>query len=315
MNTLVHLEGQRPQPKTRWVEDAIMDWLREKPTLGPIALHQKLFDKYKMNIPYMRIFYAKEIALDCISGPWNDSFHLLYTYKAEVEMASPGSVVEIDKHTVQYNYKSKRKEKECFRRAFVCFKACWKGFLDGCRPYLATDASALNGRWRGQLVTACAVDVHNWLFLVAFGVLEVESEESWIWFLQNLRNIIGHPPGLDIHKDACKGSETAVEMVFPGVEHRECMRHLTANFTKKFRDKVYTDNLWPATYTCSLRKHEHHVKVLYAENALVEEYMTAHHGKVWSRSKFNEICKVDYVTSNLAECFNARIKSFKGLMI
>jgi hypothetical protein len=78
---------------------------------------------------------------------------------------------------------------------------------------------------------------------------------------------------------------------------------------------VYDENLWPASYTCNLRKHEHHFRVLYAENSAVREYMEAHHGMVWSRSKFNEICKVDYVTSNLAECFNSKIKPVKGLML
>ena len=295
--------------------DAILDWLREEPGLGPTTLHGKLFEKYKIEIPYMRIFNAREKALDRINGQWNDSFQLLYTFKAEVEMASPGSVVEIDKHTVPFKIKGKSFQKECFRRAFVCFKACWQGFLDGCRPYLAVDATHLTGRWRGQLVAASAVDGHNWLFPVAFGVVEAESEESWVWFLQQLRNIIGTPLGLAIHTDACKGLESAVEIVFPGVEHRECMRHLAHNFKKKFKGKVYDENLWPASYTCSKRKHEHHLRVLYAQNPLVKEYMDAHHGKVWSRSKFNEICKVDYVTSNLAECFNSKFKSVKGLLL
>ena len=71
--------------KTRWVADAVLDWLRETPTLGPTALHGKLFEKYKIDIPYMRIFYGKEMALDRINGAWNDSFQLLYTFKAEVE--------------------------------------------------------------------------------------------------------------------------------------------------------------------------------------------------------------------------------------
>ena len=83
------------------------------------------------------------MALDNIYGKWVDSFQLLYTFKAEVEKASPGSVVTIDKHTVQYKLNGKSRQKECFRRVFVSFKACWQGFLNGCRPYLAVDATAL----------------------------------------------------------------------------------------------------------------------------------------------------------------------------
>ncbi|KAK1625815.1 hypothetical protein QYE76_000130 [Lolium multiflorum] len=191
--------------KTRWLADAILDWLRETPSLGPTALKKKMLEKFDINVPYTRMFYAKEMALDRINGPWNESFQLLYTFKAEVEMASPRSVVAIDKHTVPYKLKSgKVMQKECFRRAFVCFKACWKDFLDGCRPYLAVDATALHDRFKGQLVSTTAVDGNNWMFHVAYGVLEVESEESWTWFLQNLRDLIGHPPGLTIHTNACK---------------------------------------------------------------------------------------------------------------
>jgi hypothetical protein len=72
----------------------------------------------------MRVFYDKEMALDKIYGPWKDSFRLLYTWKAEVEKACLGSVVEIDKEMVQYKVRSKTLEKECFRRVFVSYKAC-----------------------------------------------------------------------------------------------------------------------------------------------------------------------------------------------
>ncbi len=89
----------------------------------------------------MRIFNAREKALDRTNGQWNDSFQLLYTFKAEVEMASPGSVVEIDKHTVKYKLKGKAIEKECFRRAFCLFQGLlagvsrWLQALFGCRCY------------------------------------------------------------------------------------------------------------------------------------------------------------------------------------
>ena len=63
--------------KTRWVADAILDWLREEPGLGPTTLHGKLFEKYKIEIPYMRMLNAREKALDRINGQLNDSFQLL----------------------------------------------------------------------------------------------------------------------------------------------------------------------------------------------------------------------------------------------
>jgi transposase-like protein len=53
------------------------------------------------------------------------------------------------------------------------------------------------------------------------------------------------PHGLSIHIDACKGLETAVDYVFPGVEHRECMRHFASNLGKSFKGKLIDDNLWP----------------------------------------------------------------------
>ena len=45
--------------KTRWVADAILDWVRKTPTIGQTALYGKLFEKYKINVQYMKIVYAK----------------------------------------------------------------------------------------------------------------------------------------------------------------------------------------------------------------------------------------------------------------
>lgn len=103
--------------------------------------------------------------------------------------------------------------------------------------------------------------------------------------------------------------------MFPEAEHRECMRHLAGNFMKKFTGNFFDDNLWPASYTCSEKKHNHHLRAMYAANPLVQKYLEAHHGKLWTRSKFGHTCKVDYVTSNLAESFNAKIKGLKALLV
>ena len=67
-------------------------------------------------------------------------------------MSSPGSIVEIE---------LEGKKKKRFKRIFVVLKPCIDGFLAGCRPFIGVDASALCGRYTGQLASATAVDGHN----------------------------------------------------------------------------------------------------------------------------------------------------------
>jgi transposase-like protein len=95
------------------------------------------------------------------------------------------------------------------------------------------------------------------------------------------------PHGLTIHTDACKGLETAVDYVFYGVEHRECIRHFATNLGKSFKGKLIDDNLWPASLTYSLRKHNYHVNQLYT-NSRLKIYTESHHKYLWARSKFGE---------------------------
>ena len=177
-------------------------------------------------------------------------------------------------------------------------------------PYLAIDSTSLTGKFRGQLATACAVDAHNWLFPVAYAILEVESNESWTWFMERLRGVIGHPEGLVIHMDACKGLENVVDVVFPGVEHRECMRHLATNFMKKFKGKIFEENLWPAAYTNTPSRYATYLQNMFT-HPKVKEYLEEHHSKLWAGSQFGELSKVDYVCNNLAESFNSKIRHLK----
>lgn len=137
----------------KWVCDRVVDLLWDDPQIGPKELQDELKKKYYVDIPYDRVFRGKIKALDIIYGKWQDCYDLIPTYQAELLRSMLGSVAELE--TEEHN------GHVCFMRFFVALKPCIDGFLQGCRPYIAMDATHFTGRSRGQLASAVGVDGHN----------------------------------------------------------------------------------------------------------------------------------------------------------
>ncbi|VAH75514.1 unnamed protein product [Triticum turgidum subsp. durum] len=151
------------------------------------------------------------------------------------------------------------------------------------------------------------------MYAVCMGVFGSETNENWIWFMQMVRQAIGSPRGLTICIDAGQPVMTGVKEVFPEAEHRECMFHLVSNFKKKFYGKVFDDHLWAAAYSWNPYIFEKNWAAMDLAKPTATAYLRRWHTRLWSRSQFSTICKVDYVTNNLAECFNNWIKHHKSL--
>jgi len=235
INNEVHKCASRSRVKGRmaniaWVAERAISLLKRKLGMGAMDVKEALEDKYKIQINYQTAWYERQRAADKLFGKWDDSIDLLYRFKAEVELRSPGSVVEID--TVEIGGQHHFSKKIC------AFKDSIEGFLGGCRPYISIDSTALNGQWNGHMPAAIALDGHNWMFPLAFGFFESETKENRIWFMEQLGKAIGVLPRLAICTDACKGLESAVKEVFPWAEQRECFRHLMENMKKNFTGGV-----------------------------------------------------------------------------
>ena len=158
-----------------WVADRLTDWLKKNPSKGPKAAKEKVEEDYGIKLKYSKAYSGIQLALQQIHGKYEDSFNLLFNWKAQMEITSPGSIVEID---VQKCGKKRR-----FRRIFVALKPCVDGFLAGCRPFIGVDASVLNGKYTGQLAAATGVDGHNWLYHIAYAIFDIDNEDNWKWFM------------------------------------------------------------------------------------------------------------------------------------
>jgi hypothetical protein len=84
-----------------WVCDVVKDWLTADSRFGAKELQAKIKEKYKVEVPYKRVYAGKDLAHNELFGDWDSSFDSLYKFKIEVERACPGSVVAIHNHTIQ----------------------------------------------------------------------------------------------------------------------------------------------------------------------------------------------------------------------
>lgn len=105
----------------------------------------------------------------------------------------------------------------------------------------------------------------------------------------------------------------AVSEVYPTTEHRECMWHMVQNFKKRFTGKVFDDHLLPVAYSWNAYVFEKHYNAMAEAKPETMAYLEQNHTKIWTRSQFSTMSKVDYVTNNLAEVFNNWIKADKGM--
>jgi hypothetical protein len=120
----------------------------------------------------------------------------------------------------------------------MALKPCIDDFKAGCHPYLSIDSSFLTRKWNGQLASCNALDGHSWMFPIAIGIFQSETEASWTWFMMQLKRCLGLVSPLAVHTYACKVLENAVKVVFPHAEQREYFGHMWMNLIKKSRRRM-----------------------------------------------------------------------------
>uniref|UniRef100_A0A2N9H1Q0 MULE transposase domain-containing protein n=1 Tax=Fagus sylvatica TaxID=28930 RepID=A0A2N9H1Q0_FAGSY len=117
-----------------------------------------------------------------------------------------------------------------------------------CRQLIGLDGCFLKGLYRGHLLSVVARDANDNMYPICVAVVESKCKASWSWFLSTLLKNIGEVTcEWTFISDRQKGLTESFKEVCPKIDHRACVRHISANFKDSgHRGKALKDKLWAA---------------------------------------------------------------------
>ncbi|KAK4411440.1 hypothetical protein Sango_0217000 [Sesamum angolense] len=104
------------------------------------------------------------------------------------------------------------------------------------------------------------------------------------------------------------GLMQAFEEVFPGCDHRFCVRHLHNNFKQAgFRGLAFKNALWNAAKSCTVGEWKMRMQEMKNLSQQAYDWFNDKPAVQWSRSHFSEASSCDMLLNNVCETFNACI--------
>ena len=303
---IAHLGHQ--QASVQWVANSVEQRLRENPNYKPKEILEEIHRVHGITLSYKQAWRGKERIMAAMRGSFEEGYRLLPPYCDQVKRTNPGSIASVYGNPTD----------NCFQRLFISFQASIYGFLNACRPLLGLDRTFLKSKYLGTLLFATGFDGDGALFPLAFGVVDEENDDNWMWFLSELHNLLEvnteNMPRLTILSDRQKGIVDGVEANFPTAFHGFCMRHLSDSFRKEFNNTMLVNLLWEAAHALTVIEFE--AKILEIEEISQDAayWIRRIPPRLWATAYF-EGTRFGHLTANIVESLNTWILEASGLPI
>ena len=171
-----------PKCTASFLAKEIEQTIKPNPKIPISALKDQLTKKYELGLSKQKIFRAKQMAEEKVIGDHTKQYAQLRQYCLELKEKNPNTTVKID---VERTFEPDSQTRK-FRRIYVCLGALKSGFKAGQRDLLGLDGCFMSGPFPSQILTAVGVDPNNGTYPLAYAVVEAETKQSWIWFLECL---------------------------------------------------------------------------------------------------------------------------------
>ncbi|CAK8572317.1 unnamed protein product [Lathyrus sativus] len=301
-----HLGHQ--QASVQWVASSVEQRLMENPNCKPKEILEEIHRVHGITLTYKQAWRGKERIMAAMRGSFEEGYHLLPQYCAQVKRTNPGSIASV------YGNPSDN----CFQRLFISFQASIYGFLNACRPLLGLDRTYLKSKYLGTLLLATGFDGDGALFPLAYGVVDEENDDNWTWFLSELHNLLEinteNMPRLTILSNRQQGIVDGVEVNFPSAFHGFCMRYLSDSFSKEFNNTMLVNLLWEAANALTVNEFEAKIFKIEEISQDAAYWIRRVPPRLWATAYF-EGQRFGHTTANIVEALSSWILEASGLPI
>ncbi|XP_043721116.1 uncharacterized protein LOC122668643 [Telopea speciosissima] len=299
-----------------WIAKKLAPNLRVNPYMNNKVIEHFLKEKYNLESNRMRLYRAKWRAREEFEGSHVKSYKKVEKYGEMVREKNKENA-----YVIQYQNGCKSGYEiggvpvvlPQFKHLFICFDACKQGFLKGCRPFLGLDGCHLKGAFGGVLVATVSVEGNNGIFPVAYGVVQSEDKDSWLFFFYHLRETLERnrdtvtTPDIPITfmTDKQKGLIEAISIIYPEANHRHCSRHLYNNFKKQFGGgPALRGYFWATIKAYNVYDFQKAMNGIKEEKKEAYDWLMKTPVQMWARHAFDHRAKSDHITNNMTESFN-----------
>ncbi|KAL6515688.1 hypothetical protein OROHE_018722 [Orobanche hederae] len=271
------------QASVGWVARSVEDRVRDNPQYKPKEILQDIRDQHGVAVSYMQAWRGKERSMAALHGTYEEGFKILPAYCEQIRKSNPGSIANIVA-TGQDN---------SFQCLFISYRASIYGFINSCRPLLELDRVHLKGKYLGTLFCAAAIDADGNLFPLAITIVDLESDENWMWFMSEIRKLLGvnsdTMPQLTVLSERTMGMVEAVETHFPNAFHGFCLRYISENFRDTFKNSKLVNIFWNAVYALTTAEFESKVSEMVQISQDVLSWLHHFNPQLWAVAYFGGV--------------------------
>ncbi|XP_039143349.1 uncharacterized protein LOC120280548 [Dioscorea cayenensis subsp. rotundata] len=296
-------DGNR-RASRQWLTGFIKEKLHESLQCKPKEIVKELYDIFGVNVSYSQVWRGREVAQREYINTIKETHNQLPWFCGRILETNPGSAVF---HITSPDYK--------FQRFFVAFNASLHGFEHGCRPLLFLDRISLRSNTQYKLLSAVAVDGDDAVFPVAFALVEDESYNSWLWFLEHLRYALPTTTGsITFVSNRQKGLEEAIPQVFVDCHHCYCLHHLMEEFKEELKKGMWpqqvkdamANDFTRAAQACTIDEFNSCIQNIRNISTDVADWVIASKPENWSDALFKG-SRYDHFATNIMDSLNSWI--------